>query len=191
MRVCVCVCVQENHRLEEELSVVKLKLTEAQSSVNTLQRDFDQLLHDKVTHSETLHTDLIGLHHTSDQSVTLWTTDQMSLKCGVCGAEFSSCYRSSEFSASFSFSFWFCNKFPVSVFPLKTSCWAANSRVWQSVRDELVNKVEHLSAAEQICPSGGDQTQREWWTDVHQVTQTDMKHHVDVWLLDISSFKRS
>ncbi|XP_078017078.1 ninein-like protein isoform X8 [Epinephelus lanceolatus] len=38
---------QENSRLEEDLRVMKLKLTEAESSVNRLQRDLDQLLHDK------------------------------------------------------------------------------------------------------------------------------------------------
>ncbi|XP_070771860.1 ninein-like protein [Enoplosus armatus] len=43
----LCSATQENSRLEEELSVVKLKLTEAESSVNRLQRDLDQLLHDK------------------------------------------------------------------------------------------------------------------------------------------------
>uniref|UniRef100_A0A3B4TG11 Ninein-like n=1 Tax=Seriola dumerili TaxID=41447 RepID=A0A3B4TG11_SERDU len=37
----------DNSRLEEELSSVKMKLTEAESSVNKLQRDLDQLLHDK------------------------------------------------------------------------------------------------------------------------------------------------
>lgn len=40
---------QENSRLEEELSAVTLKLSEAESSVSRLQRDLDQLLHDKVT----------------------------------------------------------------------------------------------------------------------------------------------
>ncbi|XP_037638028.1 ninein-like protein isoform X3 [Sebastes umbrosus] len=43
----LCSTTQENCRLEEDLSVVKLKLTEAESSVNRLQRDLDQLLHDK------------------------------------------------------------------------------------------------------------------------------------------------
>ncbi|XP_044069876.1 ninein-like protein isoform X3 [Siniperca chuatsi] len=43
----LCSATQENSRLEDELSVVKLKLTEAESSVNKLQRDLDQLLHDK------------------------------------------------------------------------------------------------------------------------------------------------
>ncbi|XP_074503384.1 ninein-like protein isoform X3 [Sebastes fasciatus] len=43
----LCSATQENCRLEEDLSVVKLKLTEAESSVNRLQRDLDQLLHDK------------------------------------------------------------------------------------------------------------------------------------------------
>ncbi|XP_041802842.1 ninein-like protein isoform X2 [Chelmon rostratus] len=43
----VCSATQENSRLEEELTVVKLKLNEAESSVNRLQRDLDQLLHDK------------------------------------------------------------------------------------------------------------------------------------------------
>ncbi|XP_049456003.1 ninein-like protein isoform X1 [Epinephelus fuscoguttatus] len=38
---------RENSRLEEDLRVMKLKLTEAESSVNRLQRDLDQLLHDK------------------------------------------------------------------------------------------------------------------------------------------------
>ncbi|XP_078137736.1 ninein-like protein isoform X2 [Sander vitreus] len=38
---------QENGRLEEEGRVVKLKLTEAESSVSRLQRDLDALLHDK------------------------------------------------------------------------------------------------------------------------------------------------
>lgn len=47
--MCVFLRLQENCRLEEDLSVVKLKLTEAESSVNRLQRDLDQLLHDKVT----------------------------------------------------------------------------------------------------------------------------------------------
>ncbi|KAM6915924.1 ninein-like protein [Xenentodon cancila] len=39
--------VQENSLLEEELSSVKMKLTEAESSVVRLQGDLDQLLHDK------------------------------------------------------------------------------------------------------------------------------------------------
>ncbi|XP_028983177.1 ninein-like protein isoform X6 [Betta splendens] len=43
----LCSATQENSRLEEELNVIKLKLTEAQSSVIRLQRDLDQLLHDK------------------------------------------------------------------------------------------------------------------------------------------------
>ncbi|XP_070696599.1 ninein-like protein [Pempheris klunzingeri] len=43
----LCCATQENVRLEEELSAVKLKLTEAESSVTRLQRDLDQLLHDK------------------------------------------------------------------------------------------------------------------------------------------------
>ncbi|XP_034537548.1 ninein-like protein [Notolabrus celidotus] len=43
----LCSATQENSRLDEELSAVKLKLTEAESSVNRLQRDLDQLLHDK------------------------------------------------------------------------------------------------------------------------------------------------
>uniref|UniRef100_UPI0037E8D2BE ninein-like protein n=1 Tax=Semicossyphus pulcher TaxID=241346 RepID=UPI0037E8D2BE len=43
----LCSATQENSRLDEEMSVVKLKLTEAESSVNRLQRDLDQLLHDK------------------------------------------------------------------------------------------------------------------------------------------------
>ncbi|XP_044228056.1 ninein-like protein isoform X1 [Thunnus albacares] len=38
---------QENKRLEDELSVVKLKLNEAESSVNKLQRDVKHLLQDK------------------------------------------------------------------------------------------------------------------------------------------------
>ncbi|KAF0027913.1 hypothetical protein F2P81_020654 [Scophthalmus maximus] len=46
--VVVVVVVQENSRLEDELSVVKLKLTEAQSSVNKLHRDMDQLLQHKL-----------------------------------------------------------------------------------------------------------------------------------------------
>uniref|UniRef100_A0A671Y6G4 Ninein-like n=1 Tax=Sparus aurata TaxID=8175 RepID=A0A671Y6G4_SPAAU len=37
----------ENSRLEDELTAVKLQLTEAEGSVNKLQRDLDQLLHDK------------------------------------------------------------------------------------------------------------------------------------------------
>ncbi|CAJ1067039.1 ninein-like protein isoform X3 [Xyrichtys novacula] len=43
----LCSAAQENSQLEEELSAVKLKLTEAESSVNRLQKDLDQLLHDK------------------------------------------------------------------------------------------------------------------------------------------------
>ncbi|KAM6996881.1 ninein-like protein isoform 2-T3 [Tautogolabrus adspersus] len=43
----LCSATQENCRLEEELSAVKLKLTDTESSVNRLQRDLDQLLHDK------------------------------------------------------------------------------------------------------------------------------------------------
>ncbi|XP_056252042.1 ninein-like protein [Seriola aureovittata] len=43
----LCSVTQDNSRLEEELSSVKMKLTEAESSVNKLQRDLDQLLHDK------------------------------------------------------------------------------------------------------------------------------------------------
>uniref|UniRef100_A0A8C9XK14 Ninein-like n=1 Tax=Sander lucioperca TaxID=283035 RepID=A0A8C9XK14_SANLU len=43
----VKLCVQENGRLEEEGRVVKLKLTEAESSVSRLQRDLDALLHHK------------------------------------------------------------------------------------------------------------------------------------------------
>ncbi|XP_034040687.1 LOW QUALITY PROTEIN: ninein-like [Thalassophryne amazonica] len=38
---------QENTRLEEELNVVKLKLSEAESTVTRLHRDLDQLLHNK------------------------------------------------------------------------------------------------------------------------------------------------
>lgn len=45
--------VQENSRLEDELTAVKLQLTEAEGSVNKLQRDLDQLLHDKVTRHAT------------------------------------------------------------------------------------------------------------------------------------------
>ncbi|XP_070832914.1 ninein-like protein isoform X4 [Chaetodon trifascialis] len=43
----LCRATQENSCMEEELTVVKLKLNEAESSVNKLQRDLDQLLHDK------------------------------------------------------------------------------------------------------------------------------------------------
>ncbi|XP_034465053.1 ninein-like protein isoform X2 [Hippoglossus hippoglossus] len=43
----LCSTAQENSRLEDELSVVKMKLTEAENSVNKLQRDMKQLLHDK------------------------------------------------------------------------------------------------------------------------------------------------
>ncbi|XP_036979541.1 ninein-like protein isoform X1 [Acanthopagrus latus] len=43
----LCNATQENSRLEDELTAVKLKLTEAEGSVNKLQRDLDQLLHDK------------------------------------------------------------------------------------------------------------------------------------------------
>ncbi|XP_076599233.1 ninein-like protein isoform X2 [Chaetodon auriga] len=43
----LCRTTQENSCMEEELTVVKLKLNEAESSVNKLQRDLDQLLHDK------------------------------------------------------------------------------------------------------------------------------------------------
>uniref|UniRef100_A0A7N6AKV5 EF-hand domain-containing protein n=1 Tax=Anabas testudineus TaxID=64144 RepID=A0A7N6AKV5_ANATE len=45
----LCDATQENSRLEEELSAVKLKLTEAEGSVIRQQRDLDQLLHDKLT----------------------------------------------------------------------------------------------------------------------------------------------
>ncbi|KAM7385993.1 hypothetical protein PAMP_002021 [Pampus punctatissimus] len=41
---------QENGRLEEELSVVRRKLAEAESSVSRLQRDLEQLLQDKFGH---------------------------------------------------------------------------------------------------------------------------------------------
>ncbi|KAM8859570.1 ninein-like protein isoform 2-T4 [Spinachia spinachia] len=44
----LCSAAQETSRLEEDLSAVTLKLTEAQSSVNRLQRDLDQLLLDKL-----------------------------------------------------------------------------------------------------------------------------------------------
>ncbi|KAK5854420.1 hypothetical protein PBY51_015491 [Eleginops maclovinus] len=40
----LCSTVQESRRLEEDLRTVKLKLSEAESSVNKLQRDLDQLL---------------------------------------------------------------------------------------------------------------------------------------------------
>ncbi|XP_062286382.1 ninein-like protein [Scomber scombrus] len=43
----LCSAAQDNGRLEDELSAVKLKLAEAQSSVTRLQRDLDQLLQDK------------------------------------------------------------------------------------------------------------------------------------------------
>ncbi|XP_030296914.1 LOW QUALITY PROTEIN: ninein-like protein [Sparus aurata] len=43
----LCNATQENSRLEDELTAVKLQLTEAEGSVNKLQRDLDQLLHDK------------------------------------------------------------------------------------------------------------------------------------------------
>jgi len=42
-------CSQENGRLEEELSAVKLRLAEEESSVVRLRADLNQLLHDKVT----------------------------------------------------------------------------------------------------------------------------------------------
>ncbi|XP_062256648.1 ninein-like protein isoform X2 [Platichthys flesus] len=44
----LCSAAQENSRLEDELIVVKMKLTEAENSVNKLQRDMKQLLHDKM-----------------------------------------------------------------------------------------------------------------------------------------------
>ncbi|XP_062422694.1 ninein-like protein [Pungitius pungitius] len=44
----LCSAAQESGRLEEDLSAVTLKLTEAQSSVKRLQRDLDQLLLDKL-----------------------------------------------------------------------------------------------------------------------------------------------
>ncbi|XP_041866803.1 ninein-like protein isoform X2 [Melanotaenia boesemani] len=44
----LCSMAQENRRLMEELSAVKLKLTEAESSVSRLQGDLNQLLHDKL-----------------------------------------------------------------------------------------------------------------------------------------------
>ncbi|XP_058506934.1 ninein-like protein isoform X2 [Solea solea] len=43
----LCSATQENSRLEEELCVLMLKLTEAENTVNKLQRDLDQVLHDK------------------------------------------------------------------------------------------------------------------------------------------------
>ncbi|XP_074532507.1 ninein-like protein isoform X3 [Halichoeres trimaculatus] len=43
----LCSTTQENHRLQEELNVMTSKLTEAGSSVIRVQRDLDQLLHDK------------------------------------------------------------------------------------------------------------------------------------------------
>ncbi|XP_076018780.1 ninein-like protein isoform X3 [Genypterus blacodes] len=43
----LCSTAQEHRVVEEELSAVKLKLNEAESSVNKLQRDLDQLLHHK------------------------------------------------------------------------------------------------------------------------------------------------
>ncbi|XP_041645419.1 ninein-like protein isoform X2 [Cheilinus undulatus] len=43
----LCNATKENGRLEDELSSVKMKLTEAEGSVTRLQRDLDQLLHDK------------------------------------------------------------------------------------------------------------------------------------------------
>ncbi|CAB1416018.1 unnamed protein product [Pleuronectes platessa] len=48
----LCSAAQENSRLEDELSVVKMKLTEAENSVNKLQRDMKQLLHDKMGGSD-------------------------------------------------------------------------------------------------------------------------------------------
>ncbi|KAL6102295.1 ninl [Pungitius sinensis] len=44
----LCSAAQESSRLEEDLSAVTLKLTEAQSSVKRQQRDLDQLLLDKL-----------------------------------------------------------------------------------------------------------------------------------------------
>ncbi|XP_027131293.1 ninein-like protein isoform X3 [Larimichthys crocea] len=43
----LCSATQENRRLEDELSALKLKLNDAEGSVTRLQRDLDQLLHDK------------------------------------------------------------------------------------------------------------------------------------------------
>ncbi|XP_078144874.1 ninein-like protein [Centroberyx gerrardi] len=43
----LCSAAQENRRLEEELNLLKLKLSEAESSVSRVQRDLDQLLQDK------------------------------------------------------------------------------------------------------------------------------------------------
>lgn len=40
---------QENGRLGEELNAVKVELSKAEGSVSRLQRDLDQLLHDKVS----------------------------------------------------------------------------------------------------------------------------------------------
>ncbi|XP_067367103.1 ninein-like protein isoform X2 [Channa argus] len=51
---------QENSHVEEELSTVKLKLTETESSVSKLQRDLDQLLHDKFGSLDSAGT---GLSH--------------------------------------------------------------------------------------------------------------------------------
>ncbi|KAM6956677.1 ninein-like protein [Aplochiton taeniatus] len=42
-----CNATQESHRLEEETSLLKLKLSEAESTVSRLQKDLDQLLQDK------------------------------------------------------------------------------------------------------------------------------------------------
>ncbi|KAI3363544.1 hypothetical protein L3Q82_012147 [Scortum barcoo] len=60
MRCVIKMCSKENRDLEDELSVVKLKLREAESLVNKLQRDLDQLLHDKFG---SLDTGGAGLSH--------------------------------------------------------------------------------------------------------------------------------
>uniref|UniRef100_A0AAY4BRR2 EF-hand domain-containing protein n=1 Tax=Denticeps clupeoides TaxID=299321 RepID=A0AAY4BRR2_9TELE len=44
----ICTAVQENSRLEEEVSALKGKLTESQCTISRLQKDLDHLLQDKV-----------------------------------------------------------------------------------------------------------------------------------------------
>ncbi|XP_031735732.1 ninein-like protein [Anarrhichthys ocellatus] len=58
----LCSAAQESSCLEEDLSAVKMKLTEAERSVKRLQRDVDQLLLDKVSaSSESLHMSRLHL----------------------------------------------------------------------------------------------------------------------------------
>ncbi|MEQ2178812.1 hypothetical protein GOODEAATRI_018055, partial [Goodea atripinnis] len=65
----VLLCSQEKQHLEDELNAVKMKLSEAESSVERLQRDLDQLLHHKDRNDElSSELELLKSHRSSRKS---------------------------------------------------------------------------------------------------------------------------